>query len=89
MMSGLSAGHALPPEKIFLASGTHFCSRMSKFRERLGKLIIFTLSGFEPATFPTCSIVPEPLCYRVPPGRVGMDIFFLFYPVQLEFKIQP
>jgi hypothetical protein len=64
-----------PQKHYFSASGTHFCWRLSKPRglerlEGLGKLKNFVhLIGARTRVLPACSMVPQPLRYRVPVPR--------------------
>jgi hypothetical protein len=70
-LSALRTGLTLLPRNIiFNASDTHFCSRLSKpqglvLPEGLGKFRNH-LIGNRTRDLPVCSIVPQPLRYRVP-----------------------
>jgi hypothetical protein len=77
MLSALHAGRSFTPKKhyyYYYASGTHFCSRLSKPQslvrpERLGKSMkIIQLIRSRTRDHPTSSIAPQPLHYRMPPS---------------------
>jgi hypothetical protein len=60
----------IPQEHKFYVSGTHFCQRLSKPQglvrpEGLGKLLKIHFIGSRTCDLPVCSIVPQPLRYRV------------------------
>jgi hypothetical protein len=63
-LSASQTSHALHPRNMFIsASGTHFCSRLSKYQGlELGKLLkIIHFIGSWTHNLPACSIVPRPL----------------------------
>jgi hypothetical protein len=72
-LSALPAGLRYSSETLFYCFGTRFCWRLSKPQglvrpEGLGTLIK-TIRLIESRTLdlPACSLVPQPLRYRVPP----------------------
>jgi hypothetical protein len=80
-LSALRAGRTLLPINItFSASGTHFCYRQNEPQgpvrpEGLDKLKKFIyLFGSRTRNLPVCSLVPQPLRYRVPPTSLIAEL---------------